>query len=148
MAFLFTFAVTRLITHAVRDGVGPFENVLIRGQHVHHLVWGILLLLAVGYAGLLQSGTGSEGASRRDGRIMATLYGMCAALTLDEFALWLHLRDVYWEREGRASIDAVVLFAALFSVGLWGGRFARAVTRETLRVARVTWRILPRRRRR
>ncbi len=147
MAFLVTFAVTRLITHAIRDGVGPFDNVLIRGQHVHHLVWGILLLLAVGYAGLLQIGTGTDRASARDGRTLAALYGIGAALTLDEFAVWLNLRDVYWERQGRASIDAVILFGALFSAGLWGGRFARAVVRETMRVARATWRIVPRRRR-
>ncbi len=147
LAFLVAFAVTRLITHAIRDGVGPFDNVLIRGQHVHHLVWGILLLLAVGYGSLLQIGCGTGASSARDGRIMAALYGIGAALTLDEYAVWLSLRDVYWERQGRASIDAVMLFGALCSAGLWGGRFARAVARETMRVARVTARIVPRRRR-
>jgi hypothetical protein len=57
-------------------------------------------------------------------------------LTLDEFAMWLHLDDVYWEREGRASIDAVVLFGALVSVGLWSGPFLRAVVRQMARVAK------------
>jgi len=56
---------------------------------------------------------------------MATLYGVGAALTLDEFALWLNLRDVYWERQGRASIDAVVLFGALLLMGIAGGGFVR-----------------------
>ena len=147
VAFFVTFAITRLITHAIRNDVGPFGNVLIRGQHVHHLVWGILLLLGVGYGWLLQIGTGTGNSSARAGRIMAVLYGMGAALTLDEFAVWLNVEDVYWEREGRASIDAVVLFGALASAGLWGGRFMRAVVRETLRVARATGRIVPRRRR-
>ncbi len=54
-------------------------------------------------------------------RLMALLYGAAAALTLDEFALWLNLRDVYWAREGRASFDAVTLFGALLVIG-WLGR--------------------------
>jgi hypothetical protein len=51
------------------------------------------------------------------------LFGVGAALTLDEFALWLTFRDVYWEREGRLSIDAVVLFGSLLSAAMWGGPF-------------------------
>jgi hypothetical protein len=51
---------------------------------------------------------------------MAILYGLGAALTLDEFALWLNLRDVYWAREGRSSIDAVILFGSLLAIGAWG----------------------------
>jgi hypothetical protein len=51
---------------------------------------------------------------------MAILYGLGAALTLDEFALWLNLRDVYWAKEGRSSIDAVILFGSLLAIGAWG----------------------------
>jgi hypothetical protein len=57
-------------------------------------------------------------------------YGAASALTLDEFALWLNLKDVYWTREGRESVDAVVLFGAALSVGLWGGPFFHALYRE------------------
>lgn len=145
VAFFVTFAIARLITHAIRGEVGPFGNLSFRGQHVHHLVWGILLLLAVGYGWLMQVGTGKAGSSQLAGRLMAALYGMGAALTLDEYALWLNLRDVYWERQGRASVDAVILFGALVSAGLWGRPFLRAVVRETVRVARVSWRVIPRR---
>jgi hypothetical protein len=130
--FLLTFAVTRLVTMAGRSRENPFQ-IEVGGVHVHHLVWGILLLLAVGYVWLIQVGTGLEGSSVRVGRLTAVLYGAGAALTLDEFALWLHLRDIYWEREGRASIDAVVCFAALVSAGLWGGPFLRALTRQLSR---------------
>lgn len=63
---------------------------------------------------------------------MSFLYGVGAALTLDEFALWLNLEDVYWQRQGRASIDAVLLFGALLAIGLAGGRFLAAVAREAL----------------
>jgi hypothetical protein len=63
-------------------------------------------------------------------RLTAVLFGIAAALTLDEFALWLQLRDVYWTREGRESVDAVLLFGALLSAGLWGGPFLRALGRE------------------
>jgi hypothetical protein len=51
---------------------------------------------------------------------MSILYGVGAALTLDEFALWLNLKDVYWSPQGRSSIDAVILFGALLSAGAWG----------------------------
>ncbi len=135
LSFFLTFAVTRWVTHALRASSGPFQ-VTIGGIHVHHLVWGILLLLLVGYVWLIQMGTGSDGPAVRIGRITAILYGAGAALTLDEFALWLNLQDVYWEREGRASIDAVALFGALVSAGLWGGPFLRAVTRQAARVFR------------
>ena len=64
------------------------------------------------------------------------LYGIGAALTLDEFALWLRLEDVYWTREGRESIEAVLLFGALLSVGLWGAAFLRALVAETTRIFR------------
>ena len=57
-------------------------------------------------------------------------YGAASALTLDEFALWLNLEDVYWARQGRESVDAVVLFGAVLSMGLWGGPFFRALYRE------------------
>jgi hypothetical protein len=139
LSFAVTFGVTRLITHAIRAGSERFTNVSFRGQHVHHLVWGILLLLVVGYALVVGVGTGVRRSSRIAGRLLAALYGMGAALTLDEFALWLNLRDVYWEREGRASIDAIMLFGALVLAGMVGGPFLRAVAREGLRVLRFSY---------
>ena len=135
LSFFLTFGVARVITHASRVRVGSLQ-LWVGGIHVHHLVWGILLLLLVGYAWLIQVGTGTKGSSLLAGRITAVLYGAGAALTLDEFALWLNLQDVYWEREGRASLDAVALFGALVSVGLWGGPFLRAVVRQATRVFR------------
>lgn len=140
LSFFVVFGVTRLITHAIHRGWGPFGDVSIHGQHLHHLVWGILLLLLVGYGWLAQVGTGEEHSSVVAGRLMAMLYGAGAALTLDEFALWLRLQDVYWEHQGRASIDAVMLFGALVSAGLWGGPFLRAVGRESVLVVRLFWR--------
>lgn len=77
-------------------------------------------LLAVGYAWLAEFGVGTGPSSLLASRFLSILYGVGAALTLDEFALWLNLRDVYWAREGRASIDAVVLFGALLAAGAWG----------------------------
>jgi hypothetical protein len=133
-SFYVTFAAVRVLTHAIRAGRGPFHNIEMGGRHIHHLVWGILLLLTVGYCWLLQIGTDVRAHSRWPGRIMACLYGIGAALTLDEFALWLNLQDVYWERQGRASIDAVILFGALLAMGVLGGRFLRALAREALRL--------------
>ena len=132
VAFFLTFGVTRFLTHWSRGHDDPFQ-LLLGGTHVHHLVWGILLLLLVGYTWLIQVDSGPNGDRVRIGRLIATLYGAGAALTLDEFALWLNLEDVYWEREGRASIDAVILFGGLVSAGLWGGPFLRALGRYASR---------------
>src|SRR5436190_23768374 len=95
LAFFVFFGAIRLISHAIRAGVGPFHIVVAGQTHIHHLVWGILMLLVVGYAWLVQLGTGEGRSSRVVSRLTAILYGAGAALTLDEFALWLHLRDVY-----------------------------------------------------
>ena len=73
------------------------------GVHVHHQVYGIFLLLAAGTAELTYRPPGPWS------DVLAVLFGIGAALTLDEFALWLRLDDVYWEREGRSSVDAVLV---------------------------------------
>ena len=70
------------------------------GLHVHHLVFGIVLMLLAGFVLALQPGSGQD-----HGRG----FGIGAGLTLDEYALWLHLEDVYWEEQGRRSVDAVVI---------------------------------------
>jgi hypothetical protein len=129
-SFLIAFVIVRIITHAIRNGIGPFHNVSHGDLHIHHMVWGILLLLGVGYGWLLQIGTGISGTSRTAGIALTILYGVGAALTLDEFALWLNLRDVYWDREGRESVHAVILFGALLSVGLYGRPFLHALTQN------------------
>jgi hypothetical protein len=122
LAFLATFGILRGITYMIRAGIGPIHNVTTSGGlHIHHLVWGILLLLVVGYVWLLEVGVGSSWIAS----LTAVLFGIGAALTLDEFALFLNLRDVYWERQGRESIDAVLIFAAFLSVGVWGWPFFR-----------------------
>ena len=87
LAFFVTFAIVRTLTHAIHAGRGPFHNVQLGGRHIHHMVWGISLLLVVGYGWLMQVGTGMGQSSRVMARIMALLYGIGAALTLDEFAL-------------------------------------------------------------
>ncbi len=136
VGFYLAFAVVRFLTHAIRAGIGPFHNVAVGGRHIHHLVFGIALLLIVGYGWLLEIGSGARSSSRWTGRLMSILYGVGAALTLDEFALWLNLRDVYWTVEGRESIDAVILFGALLLIGLLGSRFVRALVHEALKPAR------------
>lgn len=136
VGFFVTFALARVAVHTLRGWMGIEAGVWIGDTHIHHLVWGILLLLFVGYGWLVQVGTGKDDRFVHTGRIMALLYGVGAALTLDEFALWLNLKDVYWDDEGRRSIDAVILFGGLVSVGLWGGPFWRAVVRQAARIAR------------
>ncbi len=121
VTFFITFLGVRLLVYAIVHHVGPFGWVMVGGRHIHHLVWGILLLLAAGYLELAEFGTGGTPGSIFASRLISILYGMGAALTLDEFALWLNLDpNAYWTREGRTSIDAVVLFGALLAMGAWG----------------------------
>jgi hypothetical protein len=61
---------------------------------------------------------------------MSILYGVGAALTLDEFALWLNLANVYWSPEGRESIDAVILFGSLLAIGTWGAPLYATILRK------------------
>ena len=118
----------------IHAGIGPFHDIEMRGRHIHHLVWGIALLLIVGYGWLIEIGTGSESSNTWAGRATSMLYGVGAALTLDEFALWLNLRDVYWEHEGRLSVEAIFLFGALLTMGIVGRSFIRAVAREFVKM--------------
>ncbi len=124
VSFLVTFIGVRILVHLIMRDVGPFQWVIVRGHHIHHLVWGILILLLVGYGWMLDLGRSHSPMSIFFSRLMSVSYGVGAALTLDEFALWLNLEpDVYWSREGRISIDAVILFGSILAVGAWGAPF-------------------------
>ena len=87
------------------------------GTHIHHLVWGILALMVFGYLGIAVEPPSPWM------EIVAILFGIGMGLTLDEFALWLNLEDVYWEEKGRQSIDAVVVASCLLAVTLLGLSF-------------------------
>lgn len=150
LGFTTAFGTARAITHAIKNDIGPFRNIQAGGTHIHHSTFGILGLLGVGYAWTYQFGIGRPiehravsrvrarvrlhppEKGRWPSRISATAYGVSAALTLDEFALWLDLKDEYWSKQGRKSIDAVVLFAGLLTMGVAG----RGALRELIRVAR------------
>ena len=119
VAFLVTFGCVRAYTYAVRHGRGP-GNLSVAGRRVHHMVPGIFLLLASGFIAV----------SAEDDSlpwylwwVLPTAFGVGAALVLDEFALWLELRDVYWTEEGRRSIDAVIIAAALIAIVALGAPF-------------------------
>jgi hypothetical protein len=112
LAFLVTFALARFYTRLAR--VRGWGSGSAGGIHLHHMVFGIVIVLLSGLLVIaLDPGTPAL-------EILAVAFGIGAALTLDEFALWLYLRDVYWCPEGRSSIDATlmgVLLAALLLVG-------------------------------
>jgi hypothetical protein len=132
VSFFLTFAIVRALAYANLHQIGPFHDIYIQGRHVHHLVWGILLLLGVGYSWLIGLGSTAIHSATQSIRLMALLYGAGAALTLDEFALWLNLEDVYWTRQGRESLDAIILFGTLLLLGVWGREFFLALGRELL----------------
>src|SRR5581483_11899167 len=134
VGFFTAVLVVRGITIAIHNNIGPFHNVEMHGRHIHHMVWGILLLLLVGYSWLVEIGTGSATSFRWVGQLTSMLYGVAAALTLDEFALWLNLQDVYWQRQGRESYEAMALFGSLLLVGVFGRPFFHGIGRELARL--------------
>ena len=107
LSFLITFAIVRSITHLQRLEILPNQRGLL---HIHHLVPGIFLLIISGYIGI------SFWATDRIRHFMAVLFGIGAALTIDEFALWLYLKDVYWLKQGRDSIDAIIYAVIILSI--------------------------------
>jgi hypothetical protein len=129
ISFFLTFAIVRGMVFCIRHQIPPFHYIIMGGRHVHHLVPGILILLAVGYGWLCEFGNGSDASSIFASKVMSVLYGVGAALTLDEFALWLNLKDVYFVREGRSSIDAVILFGSLLAIGAWGAPLFSALAK-------------------
>jgi hypothetical protein len=120
VAFILTFFVTRTfvryIRHRADRGVPPKwwepRNIHIGKMHIHHVVVGVLLVMISGVTLVALSVTGNE----LEYTASAIVFGIGAALVLDEYALILHLSDVYWEEDGRTSVDAV--FAAVAVGGL------------------------------
>jgi hypothetical protein len=109
-AFLISFLFIRTSARLIRSPRVPWWPGSVTtsgGLHLHHLVWGIVLLLLSGFLGFV-TGPASPGTE-----ILAAIFGIGAGLTLDEFALWIHLQDVYWAEEGRSSLDAVVVAAVI-----------------------------------
>lgn len=115
VVLLGTFAFIRTSTYLIRKQVRWWPgNVSVGGTHVHHLVWGICAMMVFGYLGVVHQ---PESPWRE---IVTGLFAVGVGLTLDEFALWLELKDVYWEKDGRKSIDAMIVAACLAAIALVG----------------------------
>jgi len=132
-AFLITFGILRALTAIIHFDIfphGPFRNlVTASGLHIHHLFWGILLLMATGFIALA---TRAEEWHLR----VAIIFGVALGLTLDEFALWLRLADVYWSPEGIESIKAATVVTAFLAVYAFGQPFFHAVARDFFHLKR------------
>ena len=107
LSFTGTFGGVRSVTHAIRDGRGPFRNLSVGGEHLHHYMWGIGLLAGVGAVAV----RGDERLRRHPATALA--YGVGLALIMDEFALLLDLKDVYWAKQGRISVDLAITGSSL-----------------------------------
>jgi hypothetical protein len=115
--FIGSFAFIRMSTRLMRSPKVPWwpgSVVSDSGVHLHHLVFGIVTMMIAGTLGFLFFGHSPQT------EIAAAFFGIGAGLTIDEFALWVHLEDVYWAEEGRSSIDAVVIAAAGMGLVLLG----------------------------
>jgi hypothetical protein len=117
LAILITFLITRIVTRLIRSGSGSgagLGDVRIAGNHVHHQVFGILIIIGTGIVLVSETPRGAALDAA------AAVFGAGVGLTVDEFALWLHLEDVYWSEQGRKSVDAI--FCVLVITGaLVGG---------------------------
>ncbi len=123
-AFLVMFGSLRALTAVIHFQLRPIHNVVTRsGLHIHHLFWGILLLMIVGFAALA---TRNPAVHLR----IAIVFGCAMALTLDEFALWLRLADVYWSPEGWESIKAAAVAGAVLALFAIGTPFWKGVWRD------------------
>lgn len=133
LSFFVTFAIVRFITYSIRYHWLPFlhDHVTKSGLHIHHFVYGIIVLLIVGYLALAFP-------EQQGKRLIAfsLLYGVAAALILDEFALWLNLQDVYWAKQGRESLDVAAIVATLFLIAGTGAPFWSALWRDVIHRAR------------
>src|SRR3954447_23982800 len=120
IAFLLTFLVTRTIVRYIRHNAGNDtppkwwqpRNIGHGTTHIHHVVIGVILVMVSGITMVTLAVDGGV----PEFTAAAILFGIGAALVLDEFALILHLDDVYWSEDGRTSVDAV--FAAVAVAGL------------------------------
>jgi hypothetical protein len=109
VGFICSFAFIRMSTRLMRSPKVPWwpgSVVSESGVHLHHLVFGIVTMMIAGALGFLSFGNSPWT------EICALFFGIGAGLTIDEFALWVYLDDVYWAEEGRSSIDATVIAAA------------------------------------
>jgi hypothetical protein len=115
-SFTAMFTGLRLLTHWIHRGHGPEGGgISFGGRHFHHYNIGIALLSAIGAVGL----RGSD--QRRHHPAVVVAYGMANALVVDELALLLDLKDVYWSRDGRESVDVaigVIALGATVSAGM------------------------------
>ena len=115
VALLGTFAFIRMSTWMIRKQVSWWPgNVSVGGTHVHHLVWGICAMMIFGYVGVVHQ-PGSPW-----WEIVTVFFAIGMGLALDEFALWVELKDVYWEKDGRKSIDAMIIAGCAAGVLLVG----------------------------
>ena len=112
--FIVTFILARIFVFLIMAREMPNLYFFLHGTHVHHLNYGIFLMSAVCGYSVFRRPTG------RAAEITALLYGVAMGLTFDEFGMWLHLGGSYWQR---ASVDAVIVVAALFGLVA----FARSV---------------------
>lgn len=114
VAFVVTFLVARAITRLIRSGRGPFHDLSAGGAHIHHAVPGLCLLVVGAFTAI---GAPPEAPWRE---LAAVAIGIGASLVLDEFALILHLEDVYWSQEGQLSVQAVAVAMAYLALVLLG----------------------------
>ena len=156
VAFILTFFVTRTIVRYIRSHAGsdaprkwwqPRNISAGGGLHIHHVVIGVILVMISGVSMVTLGVNGGV----PEFTVAATFFGVGAALVLDEFALILHLQDVYWAEDGRTSVDAVFAAVAVagllvlgfnplsfFDIGIWRNDHSFAARASVIALAALT----------
>ncbi|WP_068277135.1 hypothetical protein [Aldersonia kunmingensis] len=136
LGFIAAFAFIRFSVRMIRAQVKWWPgNITPGGQHIHHVVFGVVTMIVSGGAliAIYEDGSSESGA------ILAALFGIGAALVLDEFALIFYLKDVYWAEQGRSSVDAVFAAIAVTGLALMGLHPAEMVDFASMRDTETWW---------
>lgn len=129
VCFAVMFGFLRALTYGIKADLLPWGNIVAGSVHIHHYVWGIVMLLVIGLVALVID-------TPRYNPWIGAAYGVAAALVIDEFALLLNLRDVYWATEGRLSVDLALGTIALAAIYFVATAFWRRLGRDLARSLR------------
>ena len=133
LAFIVTFAVLRFITYGIRYHFLPLQNITsASGAHLHHFVWGIAILIIVGFLGLMV-----EEATWHPR--FAVLFGVGVGLIVDELVIIVTFQDLYWSDAGQVSVDVALLLIGGAGLYFAASRFWRAVVREVRVALAAAW---------
>jgi hypothetical protein len=130
ISFFITFLAVRLLVASIQHHIGPFQYVTMGGRHLHHLVWGILILLGVGYGYLNEVGSLPTPASIFVGRLISILYGWALRSCSMSSHYGSTLQMSTGHARGARASTPWCFFGSLLAIGTWGAPLFSAIIRK------------------